>query len=124
MVVEDELLVALMIEEVLLEQGCQIIGPFTNLADALRAARDETMELAVLDVNLCGERVYPVAELLESRGIPFLLLSGYGRDAAPPDRPNWVSCSKPFRGHELTHALVQLTAAKATEPSKTTDPLV
>ena len=76
MIVEDELLVAMLLEEALVEYGCEIVGPFSTVDTALIAARDVVADVAVLDVNLRGKRVYPVAELLEARGIPFLLMSG------------------------------------------------
>jgi DNA-binding response OmpR family regulator len=106
MVVEDELLVAMLIEDTLTDQDCVVIGPFTSVPEALAAAQDVRADLAVLDVNLRGEKVYPVAEILTERGIPFLLLSGYGSDAIPADRPNWQACSKPFGAEELVRRLV------------------
>ncbi len=110
MVVEDELLIAMLIEDTLVDHGYVVVGPFSNVADALVAARDETVDVALLDVNLRGERVYPVAELLERRGIPFLLLSGYGMDAVPASRAHWEACSKPFMPAELTRRMAALMA--------------
>jgi DNA-binding response OmpR family regulator len=106
MVVEDELLISMLIEDTLADEDCIVIGPFTSVSEALRAAQDAVIDLAVLDVNLRGEKVYPVAEVLEARGIPFLLLSGYGNDAIPPDRPGWQACSKPFLGTDLVNKLI------------------
>ncbi len=111
MIVEDELLVAMLLEEALLEYGCEIVGPFSTVETALEAARDVVAHVAVLDVNLRGQRVYPVAEMLESRGIPFLLMSGYGRDGVPPEHANWVACSKPFLPGDLVRALTELLPA-------------
>ena len=105
MVVEDELLVAMLIEDALREQGYDVVGPFTNLPDALAAAGRELADVALLDVNLRGQRVYPVAELLEARGIPFLLLSGYGTDAVPPEHAHWAACAKPFMPKDLTRRI-------------------
>ena len=99
------MLIALLIEEVLADQECSIVGPYANLADALAAARVETFDLAVLDVNLAGEMVYPVAELLAGRQIPFILLSGYGKNALPADRQDWVVCNKPFEIDKLVRML-------------------
>ena len=64
LIVEDELLVALMIEDLLADLGCEVVGPFGSVAQALSAAGSEPIDLAVLDVNLGGEMVYPVAERL------------------------------------------------------------
>ncbi len=105
MVVEDESLVSMLIEDLLIDQGCHVVGPFSTVDAALMAARDADLQLAVLDVNLHGERVYPVAEALEARGIPFLLLSGYGGDAIPAAHPGWVACAKPFLAADLLCAL-------------------
>jgi CheY-like chemotaxis protein len=107
LVVEDELLVSMLIEDVLVDAGCRVVGPFTNLSDALLAARNEAVDIALLDVNLRGEKVYPVADILTERGIPFVFLSGYGKKAIPNDRPNWRVCSKPFSPNDLIEILTE-----------------
>ncbi len=111
MIVEDELLVAMLLEEALVEHGCEIVGPFSTVETALLAARGVAADVAVLDVNLRGKRVYPVAELLEARGIPFLLMSGYGREGVPPEHAHWIACSKPFLPGDLVAALLGLLPA-------------
>ena len=110
MVVEDELLVAMLIEEILFDHGCEVIGPFSTVETALLAARDTHAQVAVLDVNLRGKRVYPVAETLEARGIPFLLMSGYGREGIPPEHPDWIAHAKPFLASDLVRAIAGLLA--------------
>ena len=105
LVVEDEFMIAMLVEETLLEQRCVVLGPYNSLEDASRVVRDDPPDAALLDVNLRGEMVYPLAELLEARGIPFLLLSGYGADAIPVDRPRWRACSKPFSPGDLVEML-------------------
>lgn len=105
MVAEDELLISMLIEDVLADAGCLVVGPFSNVSDALAAAKDALIDVALLDVNLRGEMIYPAAEALAARGIPFLLLSGYGRDAVPPNHPDWEACAKPFKTAELTKML-------------------
>ena len=112
MIVEDELLVAMLVEETLVEHGCTVVGPFSTVETALLAAQDVETDLAVLDVNLRGQRVYPVAERLEARGIPFLLMSGYGRDGVPPEHANWVACAKPFLPGDLVAALAMLARGR------------
>lgn len=111
LVVEDELLVSMLVEEILSDNGCQVVGPFTNVPEALLAAQREEVDLAVLDVNLRGTKVYPVAEILADRGIPFILISGYGRNAVPSNHPEWQVCSKPFTPHGLIEALTKLLHA-------------
>jgi CheY-like chemotaxis protein len=112
MVVEDEMLVSLLIEDMLADQGCIVVGPFSEVKLAQAAARSEALDLAVLDVNVKGMRTYPVAEELDRRGVPFVFLSGYGETAIPADRPNWKVCSKPLNERELVSMLVQRRAAQ------------
>jgi CheY-like chemotaxis protein len=111
LVVEDEYLISMLIEDTLLDHRCLVVGPFATLSEALVAAETENVDIALLDVNLRGEKVYPVAELLTQRGIPFVLLSGYGNGAIPSDRPDWVSCCKPFTAHDLAEAMVRRISA-------------
>ena len=101
MVAEDELLVAMLIEDILADAGCTIIGPFTNVADAMRAVEAGGIDVALLDVNLRGQKIYPVGMALQARGIPFFLLSGYGQDAIPSEHPTWKACSKPFKAEDI-----------------------
>ncbi len=105
LVVEDEMLVSLLIEDVLTDQKCTVVGPFERVPGALAAAQTEQLDLAVLDVNIAGVKVYPVAEALAARRIPFVFVSGYGQNAVPADRPNWRVCSKPFRPTDLVSML-------------------
>jgi CheY-like chemotaxis protein len=107
LVVEDEALVAMLIEDFLAEFDCAMIGPFGTVGSALEAARTELFDLALLDVNLRGDKVYPVAELLTERQIPFVFLSGYGDGAIPPGRSAWRVCAKPFRVSDLANLLAE-----------------
>ena len=111
LVVEDEMLVALLVEDILAEAGCIVIGPFARVGDALAAVHTEVADLALLDVNVAGEKVFPVAHALEKRGVPFLFLTGYGQDALPRDRPDWEACSKPFFPEQLAKRLAQKVKA-------------
>jgi hypothetical protein len=83
------------------------------VAAALSAVRTETFDVAVLDINLRGERVYPVAEALMDRQIPFLFVSGYGDTAIPPERRDWIVCAKPFLAQDLAAGLSAVLAAGA-----------
>jgi DNA-binding NtrC family response regulator len=116
LVVEDEMLVSILIEDALLERNCVIIGPYDRVPAALEAARMLTLDAAILDVNVAGTKVYPVAEMLSSRGIPFLLVSGYGPGAVPPDRPHWKVCSKPFKPDQLIAMLGEQIAERHRAP--------
>ena len=107
LVVEDEMLVSLLIEEMLTDHRCAIVGPFATVPEAVAAASTEAIDVALLDVNIGGSKVYPVADALAARDIPFLFLSGYGESAIPSDRPEWRVCSKPFREEDLLGMMVQ-----------------
>lgn len=114
LIVEDELIVALLVEDFVTEFGCSAVGPCGSVEKALDAVRTEKFDLAVLDVNLGGEKVYPVAEALTERHIPFLFLSGYGDEAVPADHCEWKVCSKPFRAADL--AKMMSAALEASVP--------
>jgi CheY-like chemotaxis protein len=107
LVVEDEMLVSLLIEDILADHECIVVGPFARVSDGLAAARTLPLDAAILDVNVGGAKVYPVADLLAARGIPFVFLSGYGQNAVPQDRPEWRVCGKPFRERDLIRMLVE-----------------
>lgn len=106
LVVEDEFMVAVLVEDLLAEQGCVVVGPFARVSDALTAAVEEQIDLAILDVNIDGVDVFPVAEALDKKGVPFVFVTGYGAAAIPRDRPSWEACSKPFRFDVLAGMLV------------------
>ncbi len=116
LVCEDELLVSMLIEDLLKERGCIIVGPFATVSSARDAAREAEIDIAVLDVNLRGSTIYPVAEILAQRDVPLLILSGYGKEAVPPDRPKWRACSKPFNTAELVSILCELLAPQPKSP--------
>jgi two-component sensor histidine kinase/DNA-binding response OmpR family regulator len=77
LLVEDEALTGMMMSDMLTELGFDVIGPFGRLADAMAAAGREDFQAAVLDVNLDGEMVYPVADAVLARGVPFVFVTGY-----------------------------------------------
>ncbi len=101
LVVEDDMLIALLIEQVLQELGCIVVGPLGKLDAALRLASSEALDAAVLDVNIRGGLVYPVAEQLRTRGIPFVLASGYGDWALPAAFRTQPRLTKPFTPNEI-----------------------
>jgi PAS domain S-box-containing protein len=78
LLVEDEILVAMMMKDILTDLGFSVIGPFSRLAEAMVAAVHEDINAGIIDVNLGGEFVYPVADVLAARKIPFVFITGYG----------------------------------------------
>jgi CheY-like chemotaxis protein len=83
LLVEDEFLLAIQLEELLRSLGGIVRGPFGKLDDALEAARRDDFDLAILDINLSGTMVYPLADTLRDRGVPFVFLSGYSGSNLP-----------------------------------------
>ena len=106
LLVEDEYLVASLIEEILETAGCIVTGPIPRLAEAVDAADRERCDAAVLDVNLAGERIYPVADILSRRNIPFVCVTGYG--VLPGEYANRPRLCKPFKMADLLSALSAL----------------
>jgi DNA-binding response OmpR family regulator len=80
LVVEDEAMVALMLDEVLTLAGCVVIGPAGTTTEALALLERETIHCAVLDVKLTDGMSFPVADALAARAIPFIVTTGYGQD--------------------------------------------
>ncbi|MGF1469975.1 MAG: response regulator [Sandaracinaceae bacterium] len=108
LVVEDNILIAMDVEDLIAEQGCTPVGPVATVADGLEAVRNTDLDGAVLDVNLGDERVWPIAELLAQHGVPFVLTTGYS-DAEIPD--NFMSrprLEKPVDAGRLAAALADL----------------
>jgi CheY-like chemotaxis protein len=113
LVVEDEYLVALLLEEDLRSAGCIIVGPHTSLAAATAAGVSEPLDLAVLDVNLNGEMVYPLADHLAGRGIPLVFLTGYGAGHFPERFRTAPRVSKPHDRAALIRELERALGGKA-----------
>lgn len=109
LVVEDEPLVAMLIEDLLLELGCTVVGPAATVAQALALA-DTRLDGALLDVNLGAEQSYPVADKLAADGVPFAFVTGYGRHGLTGQHTERPTIPKPFKpatfGQEIADALL------------------
>jgi DNA-binding response OmpR family regulator len=105
LVVEDEMLIAIMIEDAVQDSGGKIVGPAATLENALKLAEEEEFDAAILDVTIRGGKVYPVAELLLKRGIPFAFASGYGDWALPEELRDKPRLTKPFTAAALDEQL-------------------
>jgi DNA-binding response OmpR family regulator len=101
LIVEDEFFAAVLLEEDLRAAGWEPIGPFTTLARAIEAARAEIFDVAILDVNLNGEMVYPLADELAERKRPFIFLSGYGLRDLPERFRSLPKVAKPYNRASL-----------------------
>jgi CheY-like chemotaxis protein len=111
LVVEDEALVAFALEELLTECGYKVVGPAPNVRTAVKLLDAERIDAAVLDINLGGETVDPVARALATAGVPFVFTTGYTSASALPqgfrDRP---ALNKPYQPEALLDALARLLA--------------
>lgn len=111
LVVEDEAIVAVMIADILQELGATVIGPLCSLGQALAMADDPRIEAAILDVNLRGDPVDPIAARLFGRGIPFAFATGYGASPAGP----WADAPvlpKPFSEATIVDAVRNMLRAR------------
>lgn len=105
LVVEDEALVAMLVEDALLDAGAEVIGPAATVAEALRLLDKARPDAAVLDLNLAGETSTPVADVLAAAGVPFVVATGYGADGLPPAHAAVPVLAKPYDPDELTATL-------------------
>ncbi|WP_296600652.1 response regulator [Phenylobacterium sp.] len=110
LVVDDEPLVAMLIEDLLRDEGVEVVGPASSLAQALELAGDPGLDGALLDVNLAGEFVYPVAEILRARDVPFAFVTGYGRAGLDPDFADAPVMPKPVPLVGFAREIVRLLA--------------
>ena len=106
LVVEDDYLLAEDIRGELEHQGAGVLGPAPRVAAALALlSTGPKPDHAILDINLAGELVYPVADVLLRRGVPFVFLTGYDRSVLPTDYSHIVCCEKPFNPRTLLQSL-------------------
>lgn len=103
--VEDEALVLMTLEDCLEELGCQVVARASLLDEAILCSRTVQCDVAVLDINLAGRLVTPVADLLAGRGIPFFFTSGYGSAPLPPVHADRLILAKPYRADQIQRAL-------------------
>ena len=109
-VVEDESLVAMQLEDMLFDLGCKVVG----LAMRLKRAHDMldsgmAIDVAILDVNIGGEKIYPVAMRLREAGIPIVFATGYGREGLETE---WRVCpvlQKPYSASQIEHSILAVT---------------
>lgn len=110
LVVEDEVMIALMVEQMLAEIGYEVVGPGMRLREAVSLAETEAVDAAVLDVNLGGDRSFPVADVLRRRGVPFVFATGYGSAGLDEPYRDATVLRKPFDRPELERALAEALA--------------
>lgn len=113
LVVEDELLIALALEDILTALDFDLCGPVGRVGEAMELVRTRTFDGALLDVNVRGELIYPVAEELLARGVPIIFCSGYSDSTIMPARFRTVpQIAKPYDDQVLTRAMNQTFQAR------------
>ncbi|MDB5440252.1 MAG: response regulator [Caulobacteraceae bacterium] len=105
LVVEDEMLVSMLVEDMLTEMGCVVVGPAASLSEAEALVGQGGIDAAVLDVNVAGRPIFPVADRLKAMGVPFVFASGYGEAGLSDDHRDAPVLQKPFRDTDLEKAV-------------------
>ncbi len=112
LVVEDEFLIRMLLEEMLTDLGYTLAGVAGHVDEAAELAKKAEFDLAILDVNLDGQDVYPVADIVAKRGLPFMFVTGYGGRGLPEAYRSRPTLQKPFQLDELKKMLAQLVPAR------------
>jgi CheY-like chemotaxis protein len=105
LVVEDEILVGMMLEDMLQEIGHDVVARAARIGEAAELAAGDGFDFAILDVHLNGEEVYPVADVLSRRGIPFVFATGYGEQGLAERYRSHAALSKPYSRNDLERVL-------------------
>ena len=113
MIVEDEALVAMAIRDSLDELGFVTIGPYSRISEAMVALRNNHIDAAVLDVNLGGELIYPLADVLTADHVPFIFITGYGSEEIESRYSHVPVLQKPIEQDSLKSAFAISAAASA-----------
>ena len=106
MILEDEALVSLLLEDMIEDLGCKVVGAFCRLDHALEAvANGAELDVAVLDVNVAGQHSFPLAETLALRGVPYVFATGYDESGLPDRWRGAATLRKPFLQEQVADAL-------------------
>ena len=109
LVVEDETMIAFLIEQIVTDAGFEVVGPVSRLAKALEVAVSQPLSGALLDVNLAGDLTWPLAHALQDRGIPFVFMTGYAqRGFVPAEFENVPIIGKPFHAEQVLAAIAEM----------------
>lgn len=105
LVLEDEPIIGFALEDMLLDIGCGAVFLATRLSEAMQVIENEPVDAAILDVNIHGERSYPVADALRLRPLPYVFASGYGDTEHPPEHRSVPTLVKPYNIEDIRSAL-------------------
>jgi CheY-like chemotaxis protein len=109
LLVEDEALVAMLVEDMLADEGCVVVATAARLDEALAHAKNTALEfdVAILDLNLAGESTFAVASALQARGVPFAFATGYGAGGLPEEWRARPTLQKPFTAGDIGKVLAK-----------------
>jgi CheY-like chemotaxis protein len=113
LIVEDEPMVAWLLNDMLVDFGCVVVGAADRVAEALAMIEAQPIDAAVLDVNLRGQMSYPVADVLTARGVPFVFTTGYARDRLLEAYRAFPYLLKPYHRLAMRDALLGLLSPAA-----------
>ncbi|WP_322867950.1 response regulator [Aquicoccus sp. G2-2] len=116
LVVEDEVLIFMMLEDMLSDLGATVAGHATGVAEGVSLVERGGFDVAILDLNLNGTKVFPVAEALQTRGLPFLFTSGYGSAALDGRFADQTCIDKPYQVADISRALSKALSEKVDSP--------
>lgn len=105
LIVEDDAMISMMLQDLLEDMGCQVVSVASRLGEAQRKSEVDDFDVALLDVNLRGERTFPVAEAMRQRRRPFVLTTGYATTILPDSLRAATLLQKPYRRQDLETAL-------------------
>jgi len=105
LVVEDEAMISMLLEDMVLDCGAEIVGPVAKFDDALELAHRAEFEVAVLDLNLNGTLSNPIAEVIRERGIPVIFATGYGANGLLDRFRDCPTLQKPFSQQDFAQAV-------------------
>ena len=111
LVVEDEFLIRTLLEDMLVDLGHEIAASAATVDEARNLAEAGGFDLAILDVNLEGQEIFPVAEILAERNLPFIFVTGYRAGGLPERFRGRPTLQKPFQSEKLEAALINLSSA-------------
>jgi CheY-like chemotaxis protein len=118
LVVEDDYFIATDVRDSLEQMGCDVVGPFATIEEAAAAIESQSLDAAVLDVNLSGDAVYPLAHKLIGRRIPLLFVTGYSPENISRQFAAVPRLTKPIMQRQLQRAVARLIADRQDDPAQ------
>ena len=113
LLVEDEIMIRMMVADMLEELGHSVAGEAGEIGQAIKLAQATEFELAILDVNVNGHAITPVADVIKARNLPFIFATGYGAAGVPEEYRDRPTLQKPFLIERLAEVIIQVLKSPA-----------